>query len=103
MTTHMWLTIAVIFAVTYTLRGSAFLVRAKSSDTGIIADLGKLMPVGVMVILVIYSVTTVWDRSVIAVLVALAVTIGLHLWKSSTLLSIIGGVACYGALIYLLT
>ena len=48
------------------------------------------------------SLADVYKRQLAACapqLIAAAVTVGLHLWKHSTLLSIAGGTACYMVLI----
>lgn len=103
MTPHMWATIAVIFIVTYTLRGSSFALRKKASEDGIVHDLGLLMPAGVMVILILYSLHGVWERSITAAIIGLVATIILHLWKSSALISITGGVIIYGGVLALVT
>ncbi|WP_219511390.1 AzlD domain-containing protein [Nonomuraea ceibae] len=54
-------------------------------------------PAGVMVILVVYCLhgLPVTEVRAVAPLTALAVTVGLHLWRRNALLSILGGTATH--------
>ncbi len=62
--------------------------------------LSTRMPAGVMVILLAYCLRglPLTSHRAFAPLAALAVTIGLHLWRRSALLSILGGTAVNVAL-----
>lgn len=60
--------------------------------------LGLTMPVGVMVVLTVYTVSS---AQLVPALLALAVTIGLHLWRKSPALSILLGTAVYVVLVNL--
>lgn len=102
MTWHMWAIIAISWAITFTLRGASFILKSRAGKDSAVHDLGLLMPLGVMLILVIYSLHGVWERSPAAALIGLGGTIILHLWRSSAMLSIFGGVAIYGVALHLL-
>ncbi|GAA4705029.1 branched-chain amino acid transporter permease [Phytohabitans rumicis] len=88
-------------AVTWALRALPFtaLARLRASDT--VGYLAAHMPAGVMVILFAYCLRdlplTDPDR-LLAPALALAVTIGLHLWRRNALLSILAGTTVHVAL-----
>jgi branched-subunit amino acid transport protein AzlD len=70
-------------------------------DDFLIRFLGGHSPVGVMIALVGHMLSNVaWLDLAIAVsiLLAMAVTVGLHLWRSSLVLSLAGGTAVHVAL-----
>lgn len=91
--------------VTFALRAVPFLVVERLRESRIVGWLGARMPVGIMVILVVY---TLRDTSFavaphgVPEAVALAVTVGLHLWRRNALLSIVGGTLLYATLLALL-
>ncbi|MDU0969264.1 MAG: AzlD domain-containing protein [Actinomycetaceae bacterium] len=103
MSAHSWALIAVMFACTYALRASSFLFKAKMVTSTVLKRLSALMPAGIMVILVVYSLSSVADKSAWAAAAGVAVTAGLHLWRKQALLSIVGGVATYGVVLALVT
>ena len=85
-------------AITWTLRALPFAVLAPLRDSRLLAFLGLRMPVGIMIILTVYTLVDLDPgsaRSAGPVLAGLAVTIGLHLWKNNMTLSIFGGTAIY--------
>ncbi|PRC47818.1 branched-chain amino acid ABC transporter, partial [Mycobacterium sp. ITM-2017-0098] len=62
------------------------------------------MPVGVMVILAIYTLRTVagdTGAQLVWLVVAVAVTSALHVWRGHALLSIMFGTTCYVTLMSL--
>ena len=70
----------------------------------VVEDLGKLLPPAMMGLLVVYSLrnTDLFTGSHgLPEAVAVAVTAGLHLWRRSTLLSILVGTAVYMLLVQL--
>ena len=70
----------------------------------VVEDLGKLLPPAMMGLLVVYSLRSVDILSGshgLPEAIAVAVTALLHLWRRSTLLSILAGTACYMALVQL--
>ena len=64
--------------------------------------LGKVLPAAVFGLLVVHclrNVSIVSGSHGIPELIAIAVVIGLHLWKKQMLLSIAGGTVCYMLLV----
>ena len=97
-------TVLVIAAVTYLLRGIPFLVLSRLRDSPVVAHLGRTMPLGVMVVLVVYALPDIdFTRAPFGLpeLAALAVTIGLHLWRRNVALSLLAGTGTYVALLAL--
>ncbi|MFE7112011.1 branched-chain amino acid transporter permease [Streptomyces sp. NPDC057575] len=92
--------ILVSAAVTWVLRALPFAALAPLRASATIQFLSTRMPAGVMVILVVYCLRDlpVAQSRALASLAALAVTIGLHLWRRNALLSILGGTAAHVAL-----
>ena len=85
-------------AVTWTLRAAPFAMLAPLRHSELLAYIGDRMPVGVMVILAAYTLRDtdpVVLTSVGPAALALAITIGLHLWRGSMTLSIFAGTAAY--------
>ena len=105
-TLHASLVVAVIALVTALLRFLPFLVfNGRKPIPKVIRDLGQILPYAVMAMLVVYCLKSIsfascagWLPAVISV----AVVVVLHVWKRNTLLSIIGGTACYMLLIRLI-
>ena len=96
--------VAVSAAVTWMLRALPFAALAPLRDSAIVKYLGVHMPVGVMVILTAYTLGTVAGDTPVALLwlvLAVAVTAGLHLWRGQALLSILVGTTCYVTLMSL--
>lgn len=85
-------------AVTWTLRAAPFAMLAPLRHSALLAYIGDRMPVGVMVILAAYTLRET-DPVVLSsagpAALALAITIGLHLWRGSMTLSIFAGTAAY--------
>ena len=94
--------LATILVVTFGLRALPFLVIGPLRGSAFVQFLGRYMPVGIMLILVVYTLKDVslgdrWHG--VPELVALVVTVGLHLWRRNALLSILGGTALYVVLV----
>lgn len=97
------LVIGVIALVTAILRFLPFFVfHGRRPIPRVIQYLGAVLPYSVMAMLVVYCLKGIsfcnisgWLPPVISVI---AVVI-LHIWKRNTLLSIVGGTACYMLLI----
>ncbi|MEV0175825.1 AzlD domain-containing protein [Streptomyces sp. NPDC050803] len=89
--------IAVTAAVTWALRALPFAVLAPLRASATVRYLSTRMPAGVMIILVVYCLhdLPVTQPRALAPLTALAVTVGLHLWRRDALLSILGGTAVH--------
>ncbi|MFK0290227.1 branched-chain amino acid transporter permease [Streptomyces sp. NPDC090442] len=92
--------VVVSAAVTWALRALPFAALAPLRASKTVQYLSSRMPAGVMVILVAYALRDlpVTQPRALAPLAALAVTIGLHLWRRNALLSILGGTAVHVAL-----
>ncbi|MEU0315392.1 AzlD domain-containing protein [Nocardioides sp. NPDC006273] len=90
--------IAVSAGVTWALRAAPFAMLAPLRHSALMAHIGERMPVGMMVILAVYTLRDtdpVVAASVGPAVLALAITIGLHLWRGSMTLSIFAGTAAY--------
>lgn len=89
--------VLVAAAVTWALRALPFAVLTPLRTSSTVEFLSARMPAGVMVILVVYCLRDlpVTDGRAAAPVLALAVTIGLHLWRRNALLSILGGTAVH--------
>ncbi|MBQ4599043.1 MAG: branched-chain amino acid transporter permease [Clostridia bacterium] len=99
---HSGLLIAVIAAVTMLLRFLPFLVFGNRETPAFVTYLGKVLPYAVMGMLVVYclrNISFVASPHGIPELVSVALVALLHIWKRNTLLSIIGGTACYMVLV----
>ncbi|WFR73105.1 AzlD domain-containing protein [Prescottella defluvii] len=93
--------LAVIMAVTFALRAVPFAVIAPLRSSALVHYLGEHMPVGIMLILAVYTLrnVSIAPASLGPAVAALAVTIGLHLWRRHALISILGGTAAYMVLV----
>jgi branched-subunit amino acid transport protein AzlD len=93
--------VATAVAVTWALRALPFAALAPLRSSPLVGHLGAAMPLGVMVMLAAYTLRTfspqVPDRAWPVVL-ALAVTVALHLWRRSVLVSVLCGTAVHVAL-----
>jgi branched-subunit amino acid transport protein AzlD len=89
--------ILVSAAVTWALRALPFAALAPLRASATVRFLSTRMPAGVMVILLVYCLhdLPVTETRAAAPLAALAVTVGLHLWRRNALLSILGGTAVH--------
>lgn len=90
--------------VTVVLRWLPFAFVKALKDSQFISMLGFTMPVGVMTVLVVYTLFgQIQDSGIlIAPLVGAAVTAVLHLWRRNSGLSIFGGTAVYMLLVNVL-
>lgn len=102
---HSLLLIAVIAIVTICLRFLPFIIFGGNKQTpAFIAYLGKVLPYDIMGMLAVYCLRNIsFTASPFGAheLIASAAVVLLHLWKRNTLISIIGGTACYMLLIQL--
>ncbi|MFE6646070.1 branched-chain amino acid transporter permease [Nocardioides sp. NPDC057772] len=90
--------IAVSAAVTWALRAVPFAMLAPLRHSVLMAHVGERMPVGMMVILAVYTLRDTDPAAVTSAgpaVLALALTVGLHLWRGSMTLSIFAGTAAY--------
>ncbi|MGE0220161.1 branched-chain amino acid transporter permease [Mycolicibacterium sp.] len=92
------LLVVVSAMVTWALRALPFAVLAPMRHSAVVKYLSVHMPVGVMVMLAVYTLKTVAGDTGLQLLwlvVAVAVTAGLHLWRGHALVSILVGTTCY--------
>ena len=103
--TQQIITIAMCVLGTMATRFLPFLVfSGKRPTPKYIQYLGKALPSAVFGLLVVYclkNVNVLAGSHGLPELIALAVTVGLHLWKRKMLLSIAGGTVCYMLLVQL--
>ena len=103
---HAALIVAVAALVTIALRFAPFLIFSGQRETPpMVVYLGKVLPCAIMGMLVVYCLRGVSFASASAWLPALLASftvVGLHVWKRSSLLSILGGTVLYMLLIRLL-
>lgn len=99
------LLVGVAAAITWLLRALPFAGLAPMRDSEVVKYLGIHMPLGVMVMLTIYTLrpgVTAGGIGVLWLALAVLVTAGLHCWRGQALLSIVGGTAVYVVLMTLL-
>lgn len=88
-------------AITWGLRAAPFALLVPMRDSELLAHLGRWMPAGIMLILVVHTLGNV-DPTALGsagpAALALAVTVGLHLWRGNVTLSIFAGTALHVAL-----
>lgn len=93
--------VATAVAVTWGLRAAPFAALSPLRASPLVGYLDVAMPVGVMVILAVYTLRDlspyVPDRAW-PTLIALTCTVALHLWRRNVLLSVFGGTAVHVAL-----
>lgn len=87
--------------VTVLLRQLPFSFLKLLKGNQFFGTLGVMMPVGVMAVLVVYTLTgqSGAPGGIPAALVGVAVTLGLHAWRRDSGLSIFGGTLAYMGLV----
>jgi branched-subunit amino acid transport protein AzlD len=100
-TPYLLTAVAVSAAVTWGLRALPFTALARLRASAAVGYLSARMPLGVMVILLAYTLRSLPLTGPVQALpdiLALAATVGLHLWRRNAVLSILGGTAIHVAL-----
>lgn len=100
-TGYLLASVLVAAAVTWALRALPFAALAPLHRSPAVHYLSTHMPAGVMVVLAVYSlhgVTLTAPPYGLPAALALLVTVGLHMWKRSALLSILFGTGTHVAL-----
>lgn len=95
--------ISICALCTFSERLLPFAVFGKRKIPPVINYLGKTLPMAVITTLVIYCLRSAEFSSLSGFLpqiISVTVTVLLHLWRGSTLISVVGGTACYMALIH---
>lgn len=98
------LLVAVIVLVTAFTRFLPFVVFSGRETPRFVVYLGKVLPYAVMGMLCVYCLKGISFVSVpfgAPELISVLIVVLLHLWRRNTLLSIIGGTACYMLLVQL--
>ncbi|WP_291314457.1 branched-chain amino acid transporter permease [Corynebacterium sp. UBA2622] len=92
-----------IAVVTLILRALPFSFLRLLKGSPFVEFLGNAMPVGVLTVLVVYTLAGARDTpgGVWAALAAALFTLGLHAWRRSAVLSILAGTALYMVLVNL--
>lgn len=94
--------IAICVACTFAERALPFLLFKGREVPDVVRYVGKALPMAIMATLVIFCLKGISFESAAGyapMLIASAVTVVLHLVKGNTMLSIIGGTACYMVLV----
>lgn len=102
-TAEMILAVVVVAALTFACRLAPFvLLRGRHSD--LVDFLSKTMPLGVMIVLIAYTLDGVGTDPTpwVPAMVGIVATAGLHLWRRQIGLSLVGGTGVYIALSLLL-
>ena len=102
---HSALIVAVVALVTIGLRFLPFAVFSGSKPVPpFVAYLGRVLPYAIMGMLVVYCLRNISFASAphgLPEMISCALVAILHLWKRNTLISIVGGTACYMLLVQL--
>lgn len=96
--TYVLAAVALSAAITWALRAVPFLFVARLRDSELLPHLAAVMPVGVMTILVFYTLRHTdlgANPATLAVALGLSVTAILHLWLRNAVLSVLGGTAVH--------
>jgi branched-subunit amino acid transport protein AzlD len=91
---HIAALVLVSAAITWALRALPFAVLAPMRRSAVVRYLSLHMPLGVMLMLALYTLREVPGADSVhgwAAVAALLVTVGLHLWRRNVLLSIVAG------------
>lgn len=100
-----FITIGLCALGTMTTRFLPFLVFSDKRPTPkYVSYLGKALPAAIFSMLVVYclqNVSFLYGNHALPELIAIAVTVALHLWKRQMLLSIAGGTVSYMLLVQL--
>ncbi len=90
--------VAVCTIVTWSLRALPFAALTPLRTSAVVDYLGRYMPVGVMVILAVYTLRDITVPQLWPTTVCLAVTLALHLWRRNAVLGVLAGTAMHVAL-----
>lgn len=92
---YVFAALLVMFVVTVALRAAPFLAVSALKGSAVVDFLGRTMPAGVMVILVMFTLRDVGAETWLPATVGLTGTIGVHLWRRNAALSTVVGTALY--------
>lgn len=94
--------IAICVACTFLERALPFLLFGGREVPKIVKYLGRILPMAVMATLVVYCLRGMTFDALgnfLPQIIAVAVVVGLHLWRKNTFLSIVGGTVVYMLLV----
>ena len=96
--------VVVVTVITFVCRIAPFVLLRGRQDSALLAFLSRAMPLGVMIVLVAYTLggVSLSPSSWLPAAYGIGATAGLHLWRRSIGLSLIGGTGVYVALSLLL-
>ncbi len=96
---HGLLMIAVVALTTMLIRFAPFLLFPAGRKTpAFVLYLGRVLPYAVIAMLVVYcfrGLGTASSGQLLAELLSTALVVGTYVWKRNSILSIVGGTACY--------
>ena len=93
-TNYIFLAVGTAVVVTFLLRALPFVLKNAIKDSPLLHALNGWMPLGIMVILVVYCLANIGlgnTQLAIAQLIATAVTFAIHLWRHNLFLSVLVG------------
>lgn len=97
-TSYLLSAILISVAVTWSLRALPFAFLGPLRRSSMVPFLNDYMPPGIMIILVFYTIRDtplIVNTASVAVLMGLAVTAALHLWRKNATLSVLAGTAAH--------
>lgn len=100
--TYVYAGLILFTIINFFLRASPFLILGNRELPDWLDYLSRHLPGAIMAILVIYNLrNTVFTQAPYGIpeLIAVVVTVILHYWKESTVLTLVGGTAVYVALL----
>ena len=89
--------VAVVAVITFACRIAPFVLLRGRKDSALLAFLSRAMPLGVMIVLVAYTLggVSLAPSTWLPAVGGIGATAGLHLWRRTIGLSLIGGTAVY--------
>ncbi|MDF1704899.1 MAG: AzlD domain-containing protein [Aeromicrobium sp.] len=103
--TYLGSAIASAAAITVALRAAPFVLRSAVAGSALLADLGRWLPLGALVVLAISCLLQVEVHDLVDVLptvFGVVATVAVHLWKRTMLLSLVVGTGACVAVTWLL-
>lgn len=102
---YMALAVGIAAVITFGLRVASFGIKGALQGSALLDNLGRWMPLGAMLILLVYCLNAVeWkmDSTGIAYGVASLVTVAIHVWRHNAVLSIVSGTVTCAVLLALI-
>lgn len=87
--------VVVVAVITFVCRVAPFALLRGLSRSPLVDFLASTMPLGVMIVLVAYTLDGAAPATWLPAVVGIGTTAGLHLWRRSIGLSLIGGTGVY--------